>query len=41
MANHFKIEGEKDTHFGPFDCNTTMAAKQYAKKDSSSQVGCS
>ena len=38
-GKHFKIDGKKDTHFGGYPCNPTMAASQYGKKKSAGGCG--
>jgi len=40
-AKHFKILGEKQVHYGAFDCAATMAAQQYGGKNNSTDIsGC-
>ena len=39
-AKHFKILGEKQVHFGAFDCAATMAVQQYGQKNSTNKSGC-
>ena len=39
-AKHFKILGEKQVHFGAFDCAATMAAQQYGQNNSTNKSGC-
>ena len=38
-GKHFKIVGKKETHFGGYPCNPTIAAAQYGKKKSAGGCG--
>ena len=39
-GKHFKIEGNRSTHYGAFDCSATMAAQQYGEKSSDKSSCC-
>lgn len=39
LSKHFQVQGQKTTHYGPFECALTLAAQQY-KGNNNAKGGC-